>query len=613
MIVNLVSFLAISWVLLTGPAAFAANHYVCPFRDDLLNGDGSGGERPGVAGGMGCWNGLKNIDWPSVEPGDHIKLKRGETYPEAITMASSGNETTPIVFSTYGTGKNPVVSGGKRLSDRQNDWQYDEPNMRWICSRFEDGRDSTNVYSAAIVDAVPMDRASASDFSRFYGQFINNSFKKTVFADNKPWKHEIYVSVLPYNVLIDNKAYLEFSGIDFTLANGWTSPQYGAIHIVNGAHHVTFRNCRISYGAFSGVWVVGCNFVSFIKCKIYGNYCAGMYFRAGASHAIIKECSIYQNGKHLSVNDATDTGGLLMGSSGTGRGHLIEGNDVFDNGRPTVSDRIDGSSPDGHAPWEKVDAHIWKKDLSSLKRWGGTSNGSGVHYLGEGGVPAVRAERYGEIDKTHRWYWDRRTETIYYFADNDPNTMTLALEIAYQNGPDPAISLWGIADSVVRGNRVTGNYSSGIGAAYYTTTGLTIEDNIIRDNLLNGSRLHRGLSYGLHISGQGSHKVRRNLIEGNGGSITGGDPGNAGLLISTSNISPVNNTEITNNTIRNNGGFQLSWTKNLEGKVLNNTYSDYNAFVGDHFVYYMDREFNDIETYFNHSGYDKHSSFSRNP
>jgi hypothetical protein len=234
-----------------------------------------------------------------------------------------------------------------------------------------------------------------------------------------------------------------------------------------------------------------------------------------------------------------------------------------------------------------------------------------VYYLGEGGVPAKKAEKYGEIDKTHVWYWDRRTETIYYYTDNDPNTRTLALEIAYQNGPDPAISLWGIADTVISGNRVTGNYGSGIGAAYHTTTGLTIEDNLIRDNLLNRSRLHRGLSYGLHISGQGGHKVRRNIIEGNGGTELGGDPRNAGLLISTSSISPVNNTEITNNTIRNNGGFQMSWNKHLAGKVLVKTYSDNNSFAGDRFVYYIDGEFYDLETYTNNSGYDKNSSFYR--
>ena len=592
-------------------ASFATDYYVLPYDRTQLNGNGLSSSRPTVNGGSGGWNGLKNIDWSLVTGGDLLLLKRDEVYFDQLNVMRSGETNKPIIFKSFGTGEKPVISGSKKLSHASSDWRYEEQQQRWVCSKFADGIPSSTIYNAAIVDGSPLERAYSSDFSKFYGQFSNNKFKKTVFADNMPWKHEIYVSILPYNLLIDKKSYLVFFDIDFTLANGWSNPQFGNINVINASHHISFINCKITYGSFSGVWVVGSDHISLDSCEIFGNYCTGLYFRAGASYATITNCKIYQNGKYLSVNNHTDTGALLMGSSGTGTGHLIQNNEIYDNGRPTVTERVNGVLPSGNIPWVKHAGKIWKKNLAELKRWGGTSKSQGVHFLGINGVPQKQAESINRCNNENSWYWERLEQTLYHFSTDDPNTTKDVLEIAWYNGADPAISLWGITNSIIKDNKISKNFCSGIGATYTTCANLTITDNIITDNLLNHSRLCRGLKYGMGISGQGGHVIKGNIIRNNGGDEMIGNPQNAGLLIATSSISPVNNTEISNNFIAFNGGYQLSWYKYLTGDVLRNTHSDYSTFSGNHLFYYLNMEYNDINSYNIASSQDMHSLLER--
>ena len=47
----------------------------------------------------------------NFEPGDHILFKRGETFSGSITINKSGSDNAPIVFSAYGTGAKPVITG----------------------------------------------------------------------------------------------------------------------------------------------------------------------------------------------------------------------------------------------------------------------------------------------------------------------------------------------------------------------------------------------------------------------------------------------------------------------------------------------------------------------
>ena len=587
--------------------SYATNYYVLPFDIKSPNGNGLNDSPAPKENHDGAWNGLTNINWQVIKPGDNILLKKNSVYFGQITIKKNGKKNKPICFSAFGMGAKPIISGGKQLSQNPFDWQFHSAKQSWKCNRFADRTPCNQILNTAVINGIPLTRSFSSDFTKFYGQFSHASFNKKIIQDDKPWNHDIFVGVLPFNVLIDQKNHIEFKDIEFTLANGWSIPQRGSIHIINGSNNIHFYNCNITYGAFSGFWVVNSHDIRIEKCDILGNYCTGLYFRAGSSYATIKDCRIYENGKYLSPNNHTDTGALLLGSSGTGTGHIIEGNIIFNNGRETITDRIDCLNPNGLIYWEKYKGNIWFKNLSPLKRWAGTSRSKGVHHLGINNIPQKKATSRENCTSEFPWFWDQKNETIYFYSPTDPNGIDSRLEIAWKNGPDPAISLWGITDSTIQNNTIRDNFSCGIGAVYKTTKNITIVNNIINNNLRNKSLLHSGNRYGLCISGQGGHIVLNNTITNNGNSNTRKNPKFAGLSISSSSISPVNNIRIENNKILNNEGYQLSWYRYLTGKVFQNAYCDYNMFSGKNLFFYLGNSYDYIKDYSEISHQDKHS------
>src|SRR5687768_11710424 len=58
------------------------------------------------------WKTLNKLNafFSSLQPGDSVLLKRGETFYGSITINKSGTAGAPIVFSDYGTGNRPVIT-----------------------------------------------------------------------------------------------------------------------------------------------------------------------------------------------------------------------------------------------------------------------------------------------------------------------------------------------------------------------------------------------------------------------------------------------------------------------------------------------------------------------
>ena len=52
-----------------------------------------------------------NSFFVNIKPGDSILFKCGETFTGTITITKSGTSTLPIIFSSWGTGARPVISG----------------------------------------------------------------------------------------------------------------------------------------------------------------------------------------------------------------------------------------------------------------------------------------------------------------------------------------------------------------------------------------------------------------------------------------------------------------------------------------------------------------------
>jgi parallel beta-helix repeat protein len=72
------------------------------------------------------WKTLSKLNayFSSLQPGDQVLLKRGETFYGSISVSSSGTASAPIVIGAYGTGNKPVITSLVTLSGWTADNTY---------------------------------------------------------------------------------------------------------------------------------------------------------------------------------------------------------------------------------------------------------------------------------------------------------------------------------------------------------------------------------------------------------------------------------------------------------------------------------------------------------
>ena len=58
-----------------------------------------------------AWQTTTKVESVSLNPGDMVKFKRGELWREMFTPNQSGSLGSPIIFSAYGIGDRPKISG----------------------------------------------------------------------------------------------------------------------------------------------------------------------------------------------------------------------------------------------------------------------------------------------------------------------------------------------------------------------------------------------------------------------------------------------------------------------------------------------------------------------
>ena len=65
------------------------------------------------------WKTLDKLNtwFPNLQPGDSVLFRRGEVFRGTLRIGRSGTSGQPIVFSGYGVGSDPVISGFSKLSD----------------------------------------------------------------------------------------------------------------------------------------------------------------------------------------------------------------------------------------------------------------------------------------------------------------------------------------------------------------------------------------------------------------------------------------------------------------------------------------------------------------
>jgi hypothetical protein len=150
-----------------------------------------------------AWN-FANFNVKLFSAGDNLLLRRGDTITIALKTQSSGNSTTPITISTYGTGANPVILG------------FSEVNS-WTAVSGSPGVYKSNVFTPqtdikmVVLDGVPAMKGRYPNYNASNGGWLMydayNSSTHTI-TDNQmdttqidnSWRGEIKIRTNAYTI-----------------------------------------------------------------------------------------------------------------------------------------------------------------------------------------------------------------------------------------------------------------------------------------------------------------------------------------------------------------------------------------------------------------------------
>ena len=121
---SIYSFLSILVPIFVGIFPVRGNTYY------FSSGSGDDTRSPEQARQMATpWRTVSKLNqiFPQLQPGDSVLLKRNETYYGTIVAGASGADGRPIVFSAYGQGYEPIITGFTQLSG----WTAGSANGVW--------------------------------------------------------------------------------------------------------------------------------------------------------------------------------------------------------------------------------------------------------------------------------------------------------------------------------------------------------------------------------------------------------------------------------------------------------------------------------------------------
>lgn len=84
--------------------------YVAATGDDANNGTSASAP----------WKSISKVNSATLQPGDHVLFKRGNTFQGTIQISQSGAAGAAITFGAYGTGSKPLISGFASLTSWSN-------------------------------------------------------------------------------------------------------------------------------------------------------------------------------------------------------------------------------------------------------------------------------------------------------------------------------------------------------------------------------------------------------------------------------------------------------------------------------------------------------------
>lgn len=297
------------------PCVIATTYYV----DTASTGSGDGTSQA-TSGMHAAWKNISEIT--DLAPGDTVLLRRGGIWLEKLDVTGSGTHDSPIRFSAYGSGENPIITGSG-----QRDYCIEISKEDYI---IVDGIDcqyarlqNIILYQAnyCIVRNLTSSYALRDGVRICYGRSTGNLIENVTAHHNGEPDHGggiLLDTGVTRNTVRFCKCYQNAE--DGTGSGGWPRNYAGPDNIFE--YNDCYDNHESGMDIKSGPQIVRFN-------KLYDNH--GTYDNEGEGIALTYEArdvKIYGN----EIYD-NDWNGIRISRSNVGDGHVIAYNRIYNNAK----------------------------------------------------------------------------------------------------------------------------------------------------------------------------------------------------------------------------------------------------------------------------------------
>lgn len=230
-----------------------------------------------------AWKTLAKVNNSSFFAGDSILFKRGEIWRETLTVSSSGSDGSPITFSSYGSGNDPIITGGDDVIGVSGDWT-DEGSNVW-------SRSLATQAKRVVLDSTHPGTEDSTPDAQYEWDWSSNKLYIYSVGNPSGYYSSIEAAQRDFCVDVAHKSYITIENLDIKISNDNVVRFYSS----TGSHHNIVDNCTIAYSTAAGIHTWRCH------------------------NIILKNSIIHDCGTTTSKHNV-----YFSNDGGTGSGHLME-------------------------------------------------------------------------------------------------------------------------------------------------------------------------------------------------------------------------------------------------------------------------------------------------
>jgi parallel beta-helix repeat protein len=247
-------FLGISWV------ASATNYYVNNAGQD---------NNTGLSDSL-AWKTLAKVNAYSFSPGDTVFFKRDNKWFEGrLSPKTSGTSGSPIVFTAYGTGAKPVISGYIKY----NGWKTLKTNIYYVTGIYQ-------TESLCLFDGITFGYREYTianlnkphEFRTVFNFPPSSNDTLFIYTITPADTDNVVLAKGTENIDLVNKSYINIEKLKL---------QYSGGHCINltKSSYISIDSCNISWGAFQGINCAQSSNIKISNNIIENNGSDGIYYQ----------------------------------------------------------------------------------------------------------------------------------------------------------------------------------------------------------------------------------------------------------------------------------------------------------------------------------------------